>query len=383
MEVANLSVKLSADVEQAISGLRKSDAALQKSATVASKESKKIEGFMGKMKMGWIAVAAGAIASLYAVAKSSAVIGGYFSEFGMLVGMVFDEIGIAMAPIIDPLLDFLWMLGDKFAALPEPVKAAIGIIILVGTAIAVLIPIIGLIAPAFATGIAIITPLLAGFFLFLLANPIILIIAAIIAVAVLLYIAWKKNWGGIQEKTKVVIEWFKAHDWALLFLGPIGAVILFAKKIYENWDKIKAFTKKTWETIKSITMNLWSAIGNAIWQPIKNAYNKIRDFVNMIISKIKSIPVIGSATSYIGKISKYIPSFQHGGYVPTTGLAMLHAGEYVMPANNTRNVTNSPTIVISPTIYVSGEMRTDTDLRKLASDLSVYFKDEIKRQVRG
>jgi hypothetical protein len=146
------------------------------------------------------------------------------------------------------------------------------------------------------------------------------------------------------------------------------------------WGIMTTTLIEKWNAIKSIAIEKWNAIKDAIWTPIQSAYDKIRYYIDMIISKIESIPSIGNAASYV---SSYIPSFQHGGYVPSTGLAMLHAGEYVMPTGNTRTVTNSPTIVLSPTIYVTGEMRTDTDLRKLAGDLSVYFKDEIKRMVRG
>ena len=33
-----------------------------------------------------------------------------------------------------------------------------------------------------------------------------------------------------------------------------------------------------------------------------------------------------------------IPEYQTGGYVPYTGLALLHAGEYVIPKNETNTI---------------------------------------------
>lgn len=561
MEVANLSVKLSADVEQAIAGLHKSDAAIQKSAKVSGSESKKMEGFMGKTKMGYMALAAGAMASMYAIAKSSTVISAYFMEFGEIVGTIFDSIGIALAPIMDPILDFLWKLSDAFEHLPAPIRGTIGIIIAIGATLMAIIPIVGLLVPTFVAGLAIIKAAFISLTVIMLANPIILVIMGIIAAIALLYFAWDRDWGGIREKGAKVFDWFKKHDLALLFLGPIGAVVLLGKRIRDNWDTIKEglyVTAKTfsgirgyftelaiilgewkdkaidiwdrikekilewvdiikakfsewkdkiieklktwkeaaiglilswiakvkekfrgwkdaivtkvtewkdiiitkirewkdkiisffsewkdkiaakisewkiillekfeaiktkiyewkdkiieikdiiiakftewkdkiltwkdtivgyWETLKTKTETIWNGIKDAIWTPIESAWFKVEEFVDKIISKIKSIPIIGSVTSYITKTP---PEYQHGGYVPTTGLAMLHAGEYITPASDTRNMTNSPTIVISPTIYVSGEMRTDTDLRKLASDLTdyldVYFNDKIKRMVRG
>jgi len=99
---------VSADVKDALNGLRQTETQITKTAAETGKQTGKVEGFLGKWKMGWIAVSVAAVASLYAVAKSSAVISGYFSEFGMIVGDAFDAIGIAMSPIIDPLLGFLW-----------------------------------------------------------------------------------------------------------------------------------------------------------------------------------------------------------------------------------------------------------------------------------
>lgn len=71
-----------------------------------------------------------------------------------------------------------------------------------------------------------------GFFKFMLANPIVIVIMAIIAACVLLYEAWKHNWGGIQEKTKKVIGNIKKF-WKGLkeFLKhPITGTINFIQK---------------------------------------------------------------------------------------------------------------------------------------------------------
>ena len=408
MQVASLSVKLSANVEQAISGLRKSDAALQKSAVVANKESKKIEGFTNKMKLGWVAVAAGAIASLYAVAKSSAVIGGYFSEFGLLVGYVFDEIGIAMLPVIEPLLDFLFDCADKFAELPDPIKATAGAIIILGTAIpGVLVVLAGLKLALSTLGIS---GWLASYGInatwLAIAAPIVIGVGlglAIVALLELTGVLEKVREQGrllreegieatcfydlgvkAREGTDKVLTCFydlgvKAREFTDTFYD-LGARL--REIVVETWDKIKVFTKKTWETIKTNTINIWNAIGAAIWKPIQSAYNKIRDYVNRIINKINSIPVVGTIVSTVSKYMPSLPEFQHGGYVPTTGLAMLHAGEHVTPAGGTTRTSSVTTINYNPTFNITGEMRSDTDLRNLADKLSGIMKDDVRRIIR-
>ena len=409
MEVANLSVKLSADVEQAISGLHKTDAAVTKSAVVAGKESKKIEGFMGKWKMGWITMAAAAIASLYAIAKSSAVIGGYFREFGLLLGYFFDSIGEAMAPIIEPLLDWLWDLADAFDELPDSVKIAIGAIIGLAAAIPTLLVALAALKwalatlglTAFTTSLLVAAGAIAGLGLGLVGVWILAktgVLDALVAMG-------RK----FEETHPIIMDFLKAIG---IIPGSIGAIAIdivtgqFSRipedlrKIWEEGGKavinVTEYICKTisdtismrvrewigfWDDLKRATGMIWTAIGNAIWEPIQSAYNRIVEYINKIISKIRSIPVVGSVASYA---SRHIPSFQHGGYVPTTGLAMLHAGEHVTPAGGATTTTTRKTVInFNPTIYVTGEMRTDTDLRDLASKLSGFWKDDLKRMRGG
>ena len=384
MEVANLSVKLSADVENAISGLRKSDAAIQKSGVVAKKESTKIEGFMGKWKMGWIAMSTAAIASLYAIAKSSAVIGAYFSEFGALLGYVFDEIGIAMAPVIYPLLDFLWKLADlfvehvipglkwladKFADLKPHIKGLTSLLGFLAPAFSILLIPLGLLVLAFKIFKDKILPIL---------------------------IEWKDRTVVLfgEWKDKIVA---KLSEWKIALLEKFetakGKILEWKDKIIEIKNKIiaefntwlkkiliwKNKIVKYWKDLKKDTTTIWNTIRDAIWKPIQSAYNKVVEYVDKIIRKMKSIPIVGGVGKYV---SKYIPEFQHGGYVPTTGLAMLHAGEHVTPAGGTTRTSSATTINYNPTFYITGEMRSDTDLRELANKLSDIMKDDVRRIIR-
>lgn len=416
MEVANLSVKLSADVEQAISGLHKTDAAVTKSAVVAGKESKKIEGFMGKWKMGWITMAAAAIASLYAIAKSSAVIGGYFREFGLLLGYFFDSIGEAMAPIIEPLLDWLWDLADAFDELPDSVKIAIGGII--GLAAAVPTALVALAGLKWALTTLGITAGLAGLAMLGLALIVGLelgILGVWILVKTGVIDALDTMGRKFEDMHPVISDFLKAVGIIPGSLGVIAIDIVTGefgripedlKRVWEEGGKGAINTwkwitdsisniyntviadvimrheelKRFWGDLLESARNIWNATGDAIWKPIQSAYNRIVEYINKIISKIKSIPVVGSVASYA---SRHIPSFQHGGYVPTTGLAMLHAGEHVTPAGGTTTTNRKTVVNFNPTIYVTGEMRTDTNLRDLANKLAGYWKDDLKRMRGG
>lgn len=88
-------------------------------------------------------------------------------------------------------------------------------------AITAFVVVINSIATAFLavkTAIAALRAALVLFWAFLWANPIGLIVAAIVLALAGLYLAWTENWGGIQEKTKAVWDWItkytgKAIDW--------------------------------------------------------------------------------------------------------------------------------------------------------------------------
>lgn len=73
-----------------------------------------------------------------------------------------------------------------------------------------------------------------GVFALFQANPIVLAITAIVAACVLLYEAWKHNWGGIREKTKAVVdEITKIWKGLTEFLAhPIKASVNFVKGLF-------------------------------------------------------------------------------------------------------------------------------------------------------
>jgi TP901 family phage tail tape measure protein len=97
----------------------------------------------------------------------------------------------------------------------------------------------------------------------LLTNPITWIVLGIIAVVALLYLAWKKNFGGIQEKTQAVWDWIKG-----VYTSMVEGTMNFVNTAME-W--IKAFD------LKATLMTAWAGIVewvSGLWQSIKDTvYN--------------------------------------------------------------------------------------------------------------
>jgi len=98
-----------------------------------------------------------------------------------------------------------------------------------------------------------------GFFSLLMANPIILIITAIIGAVILLYKAWTGNWFGIRDKTKAAIEFL------------VNLFNSLKQKVGEIFGSITEFLSKTWEGIKNTAAEAWQGIKDlisGIWQAL-------------------------------------------------------------------------------------------------------------------
>lgn len=69
-------------------------------------------------------------------------------------------------------------------------------------------------------------------------------------------------------------------------------------------------------------------------------FNNIGALVDLIMNAIKN-KLGGGQSPAPSEPYSPLPKYQHGGYVPQTGLALLHQGEYVIPASQVSNVVNN------------------------------------------
>jgi hypothetical protein len=97
------------------------------------------------------------------------------------------------------------------------------------------------------------------------------------------------------------------------------------------------------------------AAAKAVWNGIAKGWN---DTVGSLSFNVPSwVPFIGGK----GFSMPQIPTFETGGYVPTTGLALLHAGETVIPAN----ARPGPAVVIQ-NAHFDTELDVDAFMRRAA-----------------
>jgi phage-related protein len=142
------------------------------------------------------------------------------------------------------------------------------------------------------------------------ANPVLIIVAGIVALVAVLVLAYKKSetfrrivdaaFGAVKDAAAAAFGWIK-ENWPLLLAiltGPIGLAVLVVVK---NWDAIKAGAGKVLDAVEAIATKVKDglvgafnflkdkAIGifDAITQPIRD----LIDLVQGLIDKIASIHI--------------------------------------------------------------------------------------------
>jgi tape measure domain-containing protein len=250
--------------------------------------------------------------------------------------------------------------------------------------------------------------------------PITLAIAAIGAAVFVLSKAWNENWGGIQEKTRAVMEAIVGfyNEYIVPFWKEYKKRMDEALKVWkENWDAIKTIFQGVWQAIYGIFQVAWALLSGAVkvgidiftgnwskaWEDVKKTFENVFkgiynfgagifksiivalssmvngavDLLNKLIDKMNKIPGVD-----IGKIGKvqpsdlmsYIPTLAVGtNYVPEDTLAYIHKGEAVVPKEfnpAAGGMGGGVVIQITGDNYFSGEADVDMLIDKIKIELS-------------
>ena len=237
------------------------------------------------------------------------------------------------------------------------------------------------------------------------ANPISLIIMGIAAVVALLAVAWAKDWGGIQEKTRAVMaalrpvfsalssaiatvaKWIgdlfarisTNHD---VLTGLQVAIRVLSTIISIDIDELRTFLG-IWAGIFSFLVNktpVMSILGAAVqavaatfrtlWQAAENVVGAIQHVLNLAgqaAGAVGKIPGVGLAsgvasnvTGAIGGILDHLPHFASGGMVSQPTLAIVgEAGpEAIIPTAGLSTAASSAQVgVQSASAGVSSSAR--------------------------
>ena len=233
------------------------------------------------------------------------------------------ELGGAFAPVMSGLASVVSTVASAFSRLPQPVQTVIAVvlgvvavagplIIVIGSvisAVGAIAPVIGVIGGVLGGFVGLITgtimPALAGFFAFLLANPIVLVIAAIVAAVALLIANWDKvkevagkvkegvvnAWNNVKEKTSEAWENVKqktSETWNKVKTTVSEKANNIKTTVSEKWNNLKTNTSTAWNNVKTtISNSVNNAKTNAI-STFENMKSGISGKVNLIKSNVKS-----------------------------------------------------------------------------------------------
>lgn len=195
-------------------------------------------------------------------------------------GEVSETVGKALLPAVNKISDWLASVVPKIQEFVENngwlVKA-------IGAA--------GVALLAFGVALKVASGVMAFFNAVMLANPIVLIIAAIAAAAALIIAYWTEIkdffvnlWEKIKQAFRAAWEWIKN-----LFMNyhPYGLII-------KHWDKIKAWFSQLWENIKGVFRRTWEWIKNMFlnYHPyglVIKHWDKIVEWFKGIWERVKGV----------------------------------------------------------------------------------------------
>ncbi len=156
------------------------------------------------------------------------------------------------------------------------------------------------------------------------------------------------------DQIKVALEVVMGIIGTIVIVGfeAIKAVIMIALDVISGnwkgvWDDILGFFTGIWNDMNAMTggaldklknsiTGTFTSIGATIHSIVQGIVNDIKNMINSAIDAINHL--IDGANSLAGKVPGVsgnikiptIPRFDQGGFMPYTGLAMLHQGEFVM-----------------------------------------------------
>jgi len=292
-------------------------------------------------------------------------------------------IGVAFESALNAIIPFIEFVGRN-RNIFIPLAIAIGTVVSVLTALFVVVKLV--------TGVIAILNVV------MLANPIGLVILAVIGLIAAFVWLWNNvegfrnfftgAWDKIKSAVTGVFDWVKKNWPKLLAIlsGPIGLAVY---AITRHFDKIKAAAQKVWNwitgafsTIGSIGTSIIKGAVNAVLGFAERTINGFIRLINTALGAINKIPGVS-----IGSISELsVPKLAEGGIITSPTLAMVGEGreaEAVIPLSKLDKMINNDTDGggqnITVTINAEGMLaRSKTDLRWLGETI-LEAVDEARR----
>jgi hypothetical protein len=268
-------------------------------------------------------------------------------------GEVSETLASALLPVLQSLTAWLQKVADWFNNLSPAAQKTIGVLIAVAAAVGPVLIVGAKLVSAFGT----IMKAFKALQLLMMANPWVLLIAAVVALVILIVANWdkilaflKKAWDWIKGAAAAVGNFIKdafkkAVDFLVgLFLNftPLGLIIKHFDKIKAVATGVKDWIVNAFTAVIDFFKELPGKITNAVGNWLDGLKTGFKNAINWIIGKWNDFKIQIQLPSILGggKISietPNIPKFHSGTNFFTPpggadeGLAILQRGEKVTP----------------------------------------------------
>ena len=322
----------------------------------------------------WKLMTGGIIGAFYSIAKLSPLFASYISEFGGVLGYVYDTAIIPWSDAIEGLLDLMWGGADAFDSSDEGIQKWTGAL-LIG------VPIIAGLLVSLAGFAEILLMIAGGSFVTWLGSVVTSIGAWATATALPAFVAFV-TW---VSSTVLLVTGFALEAIALSvaiggIAGALGVVVLdkigflswigdLGTKLRNTEGWVGGLTKAFEKLLIPLAIVGDVILGLTTSKSMHSVRVDIWDMLNM--------------DKWGTKETRSSGSFATGGSIVQDGMYKLHQGERVISStlNNGGGGSSSNYITISPQISISGGISSSMDARKLAADLSRYWMADIQKVV--
>jgi hypothetical protein len=184
----------------------------------------------------------------------------------------------------------------------------------------------------------------------------------------------------VQHAIGAVLDWCRDH-WPLILgilLGPIGIAVAL---IATHFDNIKGFFEGLigyFRGAVSKVGDVFDSVGNAIFFPIKTAFNAIANLWNRTVGSLSFsipdwVPVLGGHGFHMPQI----PTFHSGGVIPgpigQEVLILAQGGERVLPIG--AGQPQSKPVTVAPVYNITVTGTTEQQVAILRAELTRAFDD--------
>ncbi len=236
--------------------------------------------------------------------------GGSIEKLKSSIDVLVYSLGQALAPTIQSVINFLQGLVDKFNALSPAQQdlivkiglfaAAIGPVLLIVGKLMSAVGSIMTVVPKLASVISTVKGAFAALNAVMLANPIMIVIAAIAGLVAAFIYLWNTN----EE-----FRQFWINLWESIKQAAVTAWNAIGEFLKGTWEGIKSTCQTIFNAIKTFFQTVWNGIKNifstavgAVKTVVTNAWNAIRTVTSTVWNGIKSV-VTGAITAIKNGIS--------------------------------------------------------------------------------